>query len=169
MKKKDKGINELQSGRLIAYDTCEDKLRIASITLFIRAFLGELEGRDRSKASVVSIGKCCRKYVAKHFKKDSPEAYLLADIANGAYDDACNLSEMKDIHVTALVVSLFDSKYRDMLEKEVNINPKHIQSLYNSARDNIGLKARISNDEIAKWCIQCINKRIYDHYTKELI
>jgi hypothetical protein len=144
----------------------ETKLRVASITLFIRALIDELEPKEKARKSATAICSRGKQYVRKTFTTEADQA-LLSEIANNAYDDACTLSEMKDISVSTLVMCMFDSRYRPILEKEAKLNMKHFQSLYDGFRQNTSLKLKLSNHHIASWCLECINKRIYDSFTKK--
>jgi hypothetical protein len=143
----------------------ESKLRLATITLFMRALLDELDDRLLRTEHVLKIQKRCKKYVSSNFKTQEDKD-LLATIANESWDNACDIGEVKEVAVSTLVLKLFDSAYRYELESKVGINAKHIQKLYNASSERSTLSTKINSKEVANASIKHINKSIYKHFTK---
>lgn len=144
----------------------QDKLRAASIGLFMKALIVELlEKNKRQNESADIIARRVGKYVRKHFKTKADQD-LLAKIANGAWDMACDISEFRELSVATLCMELYDSVYREIIEKELKLKGKLFQNFYNATRSESGLKVKIDSKAVTKDCLECINKCIYD-FTKE--
>ncbi|MCI4438042.1 MAG: hypothetical protein JHC33_14650 [Ignisphaera sp.] len=143
----------------------ENKIRLATIVLFIRSLLDELEPNLLRTEYVSKIQKRCKKYVSNNFKIQQDKD-LLATIANESWYISCSISEIKEVTVSTLVLKLFDSAYRDELESKVGINAKHILKLYNATSDCSTLSTKIQSKNVANESIKNINKCIYRHFTK---
>jgi len=143
----------------------ETKLRLATIVLFIRSLLDELEPELLRTEYVGKMQKRCKKYVSNNFKTQQDKD-LLATIANESWDMSCNMSEIKEVTVSTLVLKLFDSAYRDELESKVGINAKHITKLYNATSACSTISTKIQSRDVANESIKNINKCIYRYFTK---
>lgn len=139
----------------------EQKLRLATISLFIRALIDELETKHLKSDYVIKICNRSKKYVNKSFKTKEEKA-LLDKVANESWDMACNVGEIKTIAIAPTVLKLFDSAYRDELEKKVGFNPKHFEKLYNAFIDSSTLSIKIASRDVANESIKIINKVIYN-------
>jgi len=143
----------------------ESKLRLATIALFMRALLDELDPQLLRTDYVMKIQNRCKKYVVNNFKTQQDKD-LLATIANESWDTSCDIVEVKEVAVSTLVLKLFDSAYRDELESKVGINAKHIQKLYNASSECSSLSTKINSRDVANESIRNINKCVYKYYTK---
>lgn len=142
----------------------QDKVRAAAIGLFMKALIAEgVEPNKRVNQSANKIGNKVAKYINRNFRtKEDKE--LLAEIANNAWDKACDIGEGKLLAVSTLCMEMYDSQYKALLEKEIGITSKLIQNFYNSCRGDSTIKVKIDSKAITKVCLQSINKTIYDKY-----
>lgn len=140
----------------------EEKLRAASIGLFMKALIVELiEPNMRTNKSANKINTRVGKYINKHFKtKDEQEQ--LTSIVNRAWDKACDIGEFKVLSVATLCMEMYDSSYRELIEKELKITSKLVQNFYNACRNEAPLRVKIDSKGVTKTCLECINKAIYD-------
>ncbi len=141
----------------------EEKLRAATIGLFMKALIVELiEPNKRMNESANKINIRIGKYINKHFKtKEQQET--LGKIANGAWDKAADIAEFKILSVATLCMEMYDSPYRDLIENELKITSKLVQNFYNACRGESPLRVKIDSKVVTKQCLECINKSIYDH------
>lgn len=139
----------------------DDKtLRVATVGLFWRALIAELDDTYKSTEAVSKICNANKRYVRKHFRTKEQQE-VLDTIANEAWDMACDTGELVDVLVSSVVLFMFDSRYRQDLE-DGGMNQKYIQTFFNAHRQSSGLKLKLANKELADVCLQCINKSIYD-------
>lgn len=140
----------------------EEKLRAASIGLFMKTLIVELiEPTKPMNSSANKINVRVGKYVNKHFKTKE-EQELLAKVVNRAWDKACDLGEFKVLSVATLCIEMYDSPYREVIEDELKITGKLVQHFYNACRNEAGLRVKIDSKAVTKHCLECINKAIYD-------
>lgn len=124
-----------------------------------------LDKNSRQNESADKIAVKSRKYVSKHFKTPY-EQELLSDIVNNAWDKACDIGEFKELSVSVLCMEMYDSRYKELLTKELGYKPKLFQNFYNATRQWSGLKTKIDSKKLADDFINIINKEIYDKFTR---
>ena len=140
----------------------EEKLRAATIGLFMKALIAELiEPNKPMNKSAMAIMVRVGKYVNKHFKTQEDQKQL-EWIANRSWDKACDSGEFKVLSVATLCMEMYDSSYRELIEKELKITAKLIQNFYNACRGESNLRVKIDSKAVTKHCLECINKAIYD-------
>lgn len=140
----------------------EEKLRVASIGLFMKALIVELiEPNKRMNESANKINIRVGKYINKHFKTKADQEQL-ASVVNRAWDKACDIGEFKVLSVATLCMEMYDSSYQELIEKELKITGKLIQNFYNACRNEAPLRVKIDSKAVTKTCLECINKAIYD-------
>lgn len=140
----------------------EEKLRIASIGLFMKALIVEIiEPNKRMNESANKINIRVGKYINKHFKTRA-EQDQLARIVNRAWDKACDIGEFKVLSVATLCMEMYDSQYREQIENDLKITHKLVQNFYNACRNEAPLRVKIDSKAVTKTCLECINKAIYD-------
>lgn len=133
----------------------ENKLRLATLCCFIVALLEETKLTDE----VRNINNKCMAYLPNNSKE-------LDIVANEAWLLACEYPEQPEWNPTLVAYLLFSfSKYTNSLQTEVGLKWTYFTKL--AKRYDISLKAKINSLKIAKYCIESINKTIYNH--KELI
>lgn len=140
----------------------EEKLRAASIGLFMKALIVELiEPTKPMNESANKINIRVGKYVNKHFKTKEQQE-LLSTVVNRAWDKACDIGEFRVLSVATLCMEMYDSQYRDLIEKDLKITGKLVQHFYNACRNEAGLRVKIDSKAVTKHCLECINKEIYN-------
>ena len=140
----------------------EEKLRAATIGLFMKALIVELiEPNKRINKSANAINIRVGKYINKHFKTKEQQSQL-ERIANRSWDKACDIGEFKVLSVATLCMEMYDSPYRELLEKELKITAKLVQNFYNACRGEAPLRVKIDSKAVTKTCLECINKAVYD-------
>lgn len=143
----------------------EEKLRAASIGLFMKALIVELiEPTKPMNESANKINIRVGKYINKYFKTKEQQE-LLSTVVNRAWDKACDIGEFRVLSVATLCMEMYDSAYRDLIEKELKITAKLVQHFYNASRGEAGLRVKIDSKAVTKTCLECINKSIYDNVT----
>jgi len=137
----------------------EEKLRVASILLFVKAFIMELDDKQIRCKPVQKILKQINKFIRTVNTKE--DKALLSKVSNGSWDYACDTGDMIDVYVSAVVSYLIHSKYESLIVEMSGLSLKAVDTLFEMSRSSIPIRHRISNRNLANTCIQSINRSVY--------
>jgi hypothetical protein len=137
----------------------EEKLRVATILLFVKAFVMEMDSRDIRIKPAQKLLKQINKFIRTVNNPKDKE--ILGKVSNVAWDRVCDTGEMVDVYVTAIISYLLHSKYEDLIVDMSGISLKVVDTLFEMSRSSIPIRHRISNRDLANTCIKDINREIY--------
>lgn len=148
----------------------EGILKLCLSSVFIRALLNEIDDVETKelKQALKKLDKHLRFVLTRRFVHRSPEEATISLLATKAWDEAkegIQTLPANELYVSYVTYRIYD-EYQALYKTHSVVKEKLFKLLYEEQRKGMSLKFRKSSDDIAKKCVQAINKVVYQ-YQKE--
>lgn len=150
----------------------EDILKLCLSSVFIRALLNEIDDVETKelKQTLKKLDKHLRFVLTRRFVHRSPEEATIRLLATKAWDEAkggIQTLPANELYVSYVTYRIYD-EYQALYKTHSVVKEKLFKLLYEEQRKGMSLKFRKSSNDIAKKCVQAINKVVYQYQKERL-